>query len=161
MVEREPLPRLPPSGGPNVLFQQFRTGLAVRELMQEAVAGTGVTAEEYAILGVVNFFPDRTPTELAASLGIPPTTVSRHVGRFLRDGLAERRPNPDDGRSYLLRTTKSGRAVVETIAPLIADLVGALRPAAGMPLEQISTALEALERAAKQVVTDRRVATTR
>ena len=159
--ERELPPRLPPAGSPNVLFQQFRTGSAIRELMQEAVAGTDVSGEEYGVLGVISFFPDRTPTELAAALGIPPTTVSRHVSRFLAEGLAERRPNPSDGRSYLLRTTDRGRAVVETIAPRIGELVAALRPVSDVPLEEISAALEALERAAKRVLEDRRVDTTR
>ena len=161
MAERELPERLPPAGSPNVLFQQFRTGIAVRELMQEAIAGTGVTGEEYGVLGVITFFPGRTPTELATTLGIPPTTVSRHLTRFLADGLAERVPNPEDGRSYLLNPTGRGRAIVETIAPRIGELVAALKPVSEVPLEQISAALEALERAAKQVLEDRRVATTR
>ena len=92
-----------------MLFQSFRTGIALRELMRPAFEGADVTGEEYGVLGVLHFFPDRTPTELAAALGIPPTTVSRHVARFLSDGLAERIPNPEDGRSYLLRPTKPGK----------------------------------------------------
>jgi DNA-binding MarR family transcriptional regulator len=161
MSERELPSRLPPTGSPNVLFQGFRTGVATRELMQQAVAGTGVTGEEYGVLGVISFFPGRTPTELATTLGIPPTTVSRHVSRFLEDGLVERAANPDDGRSYLLHPTARGRAIVETISPRIGELVKALRTASDVPLEDISAALEALERAAKQVLHDRQVATTR
>ena len=127
MDPRRPLPpRLPPEGTANVLFQSFGTRMALRALMEHTYDGTGVTGEEYGVRGVLHFFPDRTPTELASALGIPPTTVSRHVGRFLRDGLAERRPNPEDGRSYLLRSTKKGGKIVETIAPRIAELVGAL-----------------------------------
>jgi DNA-binding MarR family transcriptional regulator len=79
----------------------------------------------------------------------------------LADGLAERVPNPEDGRSYLLNPTGRGRAIVETIAPRIGELVAALKPVSEVPLEQISAALEALERAAKQVLENRRVATTR
>jgi DNA-binding MarR family transcriptional regulator len=159
--ERELPPRLPPADSPNVLFQQFRTGVATRELMQEAVAGTGVTAEEYAVLGVIGFFPDRTPTDLATTLGIPPTTVSRHVSRLLDRGLAERAPNPSDGRSYLLRATERGDAAVQTIAPRVRDLVNALREVSDVPLEDVAAALRALEEAAKQVLDQRRVASTR
>jgi DNA-binding MarR family transcriptional regulator len=159
--ERELPPRLPPSGSPNVLFQQFRTGVAIRELMQEAVAGTGVTGEEYGVLGVIVFFPGRTPTELATTLGIPPTTVSRHVARFIADGLVERAPNPSDGRSYLLSPTARGRELVETIAPRVGELVAALKKVSEVPLEEIAAALAALETAAKQVVEERQVATTR
>jgi DNA-binding MarR family transcriptional regulator len=160
-TERELPQRLPPTGSPNVLFQQFRTGVAIRELMQEAVAGTGVTGEEYGVLGVIVFFPGRTPTELATTLGIPPTTVSRHVARFIADGLVERAPNPSDGRSYLLSPTARGREIVETIAPRVGELVAALKKVSEVPLEEIAAALAALETAAKQVVEERQVATTR
>jgi DNA-binding MarR family transcriptional regulator len=142
MTPREPLPpRLPPEGTTNVLFQSFRTGIAMRELMRTAVEGTGVSGEEYGVLGVLHFFPDRTPTELAAALGIPPTTVSRHVARFLRDGLVERTPNPEDGRSYLLRPTARGSKVVTTIAPRVGKLVEALGRASERPLVEIAESL--------------------
>jgi DNA-binding MarR family transcriptional regulator len=156
MTSREPLPpRLPPEGTANVLFQSFRTGVALRELMKPVFEGTGVSGEEYGVLGVLHFFPDRTPTELAAALGLPPTTVSRHVARFLRDGLAERRPNPEDGRSYLLRPTARGTKIVETIAPRVGELVRGLGEVSVRPLTDIAEALVALENAAKELASKR------
>jgi DNA-binding MarR family transcriptional regulator len=160
MVSRKPLPpRLPPEGTANVLFQSFRTNVALRELMKPVYEGTGITGEEYGVLGVLHFFPERTPTELATALGIPPTTVSRHVARFLRDGLAERTPNPEDGRSYLLRPTARGSEIVETIAPRIGELVKALGRASEQELPEIAAALVSLEDAAKRVLEDRVAAT--
>jgi len=156
MAAREPLPpRLPPEGTTNVLFQSFRTQVALRELMRTAVEGTGVTGEEYGVLGVIHFFPDRTPTELSEALGIPATTVSRHVARFLRDGLVERTANPEDGRSYLLRPTARGSRIVQTIAPRLQKLVAALGRASERPLAEIVEALVALEDAAKKVAATR------
>lgn len=156
MTPREPLPpRLPPEGTTNVLFQNLRTGIALRELMKPVFEGTGVSGEEYGVLGVLHFFPDRTPTELSAALGIPPTTVSRHVARFLRDGLAERRPNPEDGRSYLLRPTRRGMKIVETIAPRVGELVDGLAQVSAQPLTDIAGALVALENAAKELASRR------
>lgn len=152
MTMRDALPRLPAEGTANVLFESFRTQTAIRELMQGVIAGTGVSGEEYAILGVVEFFPDRTPTELAAALGIPPTSVSRQVASLLDKKLAKRRPNPEDGRSYLLRTTVKGSRVVQTIAPRIAERVQALGEAADRPLEEISASLASLEQAIKNVL---------
>ena len=137
------------------MFQSFRTGMAIRELTRSAVEGTGVNGEEYGILGVVHFFPDRTPTELAEALGIPPTSVSRHVARFLRDGLVERMDNPEDGRSYLIRTTAKGGAIVETISPRIGRIVQELAEASEVPLVDIAAALVALEKAAKAVAAAR------
>jgi len=156
MAPRDPLPpRLPPEGKANVLFQNFRTGIALRELMKPVFEGMGVSGEEYGVLGVLHFFPDRTPTELSGALGIPPTTVSRHVARFLRDGLAERRPNPEDGRSYLLRPTGRGAKIVETIAPRVGVLVQGLADVSERPLTDIADALVALENAAKELASKR------
>ena len=148
-------PRLPPAGTENVLFQHFRTGAALRELMRPAFEGTDITGEQYGLLGVVHFFPDRTPTELAAALGLPPTTVSRLVASFVEEGLAERRPNPADGRSYLLRATERGSGIVETIAPRIGEYVQALGGVSRRPLADIADALLALEEAARAVAAER------
>jgi DNA-binding MarR family transcriptional regulator len=155
MIEEPLPPRLPPEGTANVLFQNFRTAIAVRELMRPVFAGTGVSGEEYGVLGVLHFFPGRTPTELSAALGVPPTTVTRHVARFLRDGLAERTPNPKDGRSYLLRPTARGTKIVETIAPRIGELVRGLGEVSELPLADIAGALVALENAAKALASTR------
>jgi DNA-binding MarR family transcriptional regulator len=155
MAERELPPRLPPAGTENVLFQHFRTGVALRELMRPAFAESRITGEQYGLLGVVHFFPDRTPTELAEALGLPPTTVSRLVAGFIEEGLAERRPNPADGRSYLLRATDRGGRIVETIAPRIGEYVKALGGVSRRPLADIADALLALEEAARAVATDR------
>ena len=106
---REPLPRLPAEGTANVLFQRFRTQTAIRELMQGVIAGTGVSGEEYAILGVVHFFPDRTPTELAARARHPADIGFAPGRRAPRQEAGRAPPNPEDGRSYLLRTTAEGQ----------------------------------------------------
>ena len=51
--------RLPPRESDNVLFQLFRTQHALRPHMARVVEGTGVSADEYGVLGVVGFLrPD-------------------------------------------------------------------------------------------------------
>ncbi len=47
--------------------------------------------------------------ELALS---DPSTVSRQVAALVKDGLVERRADPDDGRASLLVATPEGQAVV-------------------------------------------------
>jgi DNA-binding MarR family transcriptional regulator len=127
----------------------FRTGQAVRELMLGAVAGTGVSPDEYAVLGAIGFLDSPSPTELASSLGVPPTTISRYVAGFVDAGLALRVPNPSDRRSYRLELTDEGRAIVKTIAPRIRRLNQEL--GAHADLETIRTGLVALEEAARAV----------
>lgn len=138
--------------GDNVLLQMFRTAQAVRDLMLQAVAGTGITADEYAVLGAIGVLRSVSPTELAARLHVPPTTISRHVARLVEAGLAERAPNPGDRRSYLLELTDEGRRIVRTIAPRVRRHVQRLAELADVGA--IDEALVELERAARAVAVD-------
>jgi DNA-binding MarR family transcriptional regulator len=138
--------------GDNVILQTYRVNEAVRELMLGAVAGTGITPPEYAVLSVIGVMRALPPTELAALLRIPPTTISRLVARVVDAGLALRSPNPADGRSYLLELTEEGRAVVRTIAPRVQRLVEEL--AARADVVEIEAALVSLEEAARALALD-------
>jgi len=141
-----------PLRGDNVLLQTYRTGQAVRELLVHAVSGTGVSPDEYAVLSVIGVLRSVPPTELATQLRVPPTTISRHVARFIDAGLVVRSPNPADRRSYLLELTESGRAVVSTVAPRIRKTLEQLRERADV--DEIEAALVTLEHAARAVSVD-------
>lgn len=142
--------RLPALEGENVLFQLFRTQQALRPLMAEVVAGTGVSPDEYGVLGVIGLAGPVTPTELARRLGMAPTTVSVYAARFVERGHVRRLPNPGDGRSYLLEATEEGRAVVRTIAPRIREAIERLRASTDRPLREIFESLVGLEEAARR-----------
>ena len=138
--------------GDNVLLQMFRTAEATRELMLGAVAGTGISPNEYAVLSAIGVMRSVSPTELASLLRVPPTSISRHVARVVETGLAVRSPNPADRRSYLLELTGAGRAVIATIVPRVRDLLERL--GARAPVEEIEAALVQLEDAARAVALD-------
>jgi DNA-binding MarR family transcriptional regulator len=140
-----------PARGDNVLLQTFRTLQPIRELMNRAVADTGITQDDYAVLGLIGAFGPITPSELSTRLGVPRTSMSRYVARFLEEALATRAPNPDDRRSYLLELTPRGREIVAVIAPRVRDTIAALREASQVPLAEITAALVELEFAAAAV----------
>ncbi|MGZ4174864.1 MAG: MarR family transcriptional regulator [Solirubrobacteraceae bacterium] len=54
---------------------------------------------------------------LAAELGLSAGTVSLRIDRLARQGLVERRPDPDDGRGALVSLTDRGREMFEACAP--------------------------------------------
>ena len=141
-----------PIRGDNVLLQMFRTSQAVHELMLGAVAGTGITPNEYAVLSAIGVMRAVSPTELASLLRVPPTSISRHVARMVDSGLAVRSPNAADRRSYLLELTEAGREVAGTIAPRIRQLVEQLRQRADV--DEIEAALVELEQATRSIVLD-------
>jgi len=54
---------------------------------------------------------------LASELGLSAGTVSLRIDRLVKRGLAERRPDPDDGRGALVTLTDRGRELFEACAP--------------------------------------------
>ena len=57
-----------------------------------------------------------SPTRVAAQLGVPPSSVSRHVQTLADAGLITSVPNPDDLRSYAIALTAAGRAELAHLA---------------------------------------------
>jgi DNA-binding MarR family transcriptional regulator len=51
--------------------------------------------------------------ELAEAKGTDASTVSRQAAQLVRDGLARRDPDPDDGRACLVALTEQGRAACQ------------------------------------------------
>jgi DNA-binding MarR family transcriptional regulator len=63
---------------------------------------TIVLLKTLAVLG-----PSRS-SELASAIHSDPSTVSRQVATLVRDGLVERRADPEDGRASVLVPTEHG-----------------------------------------------------
>ncbi len=54
--------------------------------------------------------------ELAARLGVEPPTVTKMLRRLENCGLVERRPDPNDARSFRVHLTDEGRSLEEPVA---------------------------------------------
>lgn len=87
------------------------------DYLGHALQGTGVRPAEYAIYSLMLEAGPRTPSELAAMLGMPLSTMSTYLGAMLGRGDAKRIPNPSDGRSVRVVLTDRGRGVVRTVNP--------------------------------------------
>jgi DNA-binding MarR family transcriptional regulator len=75
--------------------------------------GLGVPPARLSALSVLVFGGDRTMRELADAEMVTMATISRVVDGLEETGLAERRPNPDDARSWIVRATPRGRRLME------------------------------------------------
>ncbi len=93
----------------NVLFGVWLVSRGATNVLDTALAPSGLTADEFGIYSVLTAAETMTPSELARWMSAAPTTVSSYVKRFEARGHLERRRNPHDGRSYVLRLTPSGR----------------------------------------------------
>jgi DNA-binding MarR family transcriptional regulator len=102
-----------------------------------------------ALLTHVRDLEPVSPSELARVAGTPPTTLRDNIQRLVDRRLVRRVPNPDDGRSYLVRITPRGRATLEAADPALLTAYLALEehlPRAREEYEQLLAELnDALE----------------
>lgn len=76
-----------------------------------ALAPAGVEWSTYVLLfHLVKGGPQRSSV-LAARVNVDPSTVSRQIAQLVKLDLAERRPDPQDGRACLLAATTAGERI--------------------------------------------------
>ncbi len=78
------------------------------QLVERELAANGVEPNGYASLSLIGARGSMRLTELSEELGMPLTTASDVVRRLESRGAVRRRPNPDDGRSFLFELTAGG-----------------------------------------------------
>ena len=139
-----------PDDGENVLFSVWLVARATADLLDKALAASGLDADEFAVYSVLTSAPTLTPTELAKWMAAPPTTMSSYVKRFEARGHVVREPNPHDGRSYRLRLTDAGREAHRRAAELFTPALGTVVEALGDQEPTIRSALLTLRAALDQ-----------
>jgi len=82
----------------------------VRRLRQTPVQDE-VSEPEMAALARLDEAGPSTPSALARAERITPQAMGPTVSELVRRGLAERRPDPDDGRLTIVSLTEAGRQV--------------------------------------------------
>lgn len=87
--------------------------------------------------------PSRS-SALAAAVHSDPSTVSRQIAALVRDGLVERRADPEDGRASVLVATEAGTAMLEEQRKRIGLALS--RVVRQWPHEDVDTFLELFER---------------
>ena len=115
----------------NVLFDVWLVSRATTALLDEALRGSGLDSDEFAVYSVLASTEHMTPTELARWMSAPPTTVSSYVKRFEQRGHIVRTPNPDDGRSYRLSLTPAGRRAHQIAGTLSLPVLDTVRDRIG------------------------------
>jgi MarR family transcriptional regulator, organic hydroperoxide resistance regulator len=78
------------------------------QLVDRELAADGVESNGYAVLSLIGVRSGMRLTEVADELGMPLTTASDVVRRLEARGQVRRRPNPEDGRSFLFELTARG-----------------------------------------------------
>lgn len=134
----------------SILFDLFAASQKARVLLTDAMAESPLSPTEYAIYSLVFDVERITPTDMAARMGLPITTLLDHLHEMEGRDHLSRSSNPADGRSYLVSLTPTGlavhalagkhfdRAIVQLLDQLAVDEATARRV-----LEAIGAAAEA------------------
>jgi len=105
------------TGPPTVLFEVFWAHQKRKRLIERALAEVDLPPEDYPFYVLIGAEGPWTPTGLAERLLMPLSTVIFRVKRLERRGHAERVPNPEDGRSFLIRLTSQGQRLLDEARP--------------------------------------------
>jgi DNA-binding MarR family transcriptional regulator len=138
-----------------LLLDVFVLGQLAGDLLDRALAERGASPDGFAVHSVIGALGPLTPTQLAAWLGMPLTTVSDYLRRLDERGHLERLPNPDDGRSQLVTLTPEGRTALDQALPALRETVRLIEEHLRRPPEEIRAAFAELERALREIVSRR------
>ena len=78
------------------------------QVIERELSADGVDGSHYGTLSLIGAYGPLRLTEIASSLGLPLTTASDIVRRLEGRRHVRRRPNPEDGRSFLFELTARG-----------------------------------------------------
>lgn len=101
------------------LSQQLSRHARLLHMMKAQVANSMPAGVDWATIGVLAQLVTSGGTrqaDLAEASLLDPSTVSRYIGQLARQGLVERRSDPQDGRAVRLVATDKGRTIVENAA---------------------------------------------
>ncbi len=82
----------------------------------ESLARHGLSSSRAPVLWVISATGPRTQRELAESLRVSARNITGLVDALVADGFVSREPHPHDRRATLVTLTRSGKALVATIA---------------------------------------------
>jgi DNA-binding MarR family transcriptional regulator len=145
------------AGGPTILLDLFLTNQHRKRMIEAALVQTELPPEDYPVYVIVGAEGPWTPTRLASRLEMPLSTVLFRLGRLEGRGHAERIPNPDDGRSYLIRLTKDGERLLAKARPAFRDYAEAVEERLGPErVDALRAALDELREAVAAELESRR-----
>ncbi len=116
-----------------------------RRLVQRFEAeGLDVSAEEWAILLILQSLPDITATELSDRSLRDKTTITRTLDRLDRKGLVLRVRDTQDRRAVRLSLSPKGQATFDELAGIAGGLID--QTLEGIAPEDVSHAMTVMQR---------------
>ncbi|WP_047155127.1 MarR family winged helix-turn-helix transcriptional regulator [Aneurinibacillus tyrosinisolvens] len=104
-------------------FVLNNAGRRVSQLLSLHFSPYGITLEQWTVLNRLAEQDGINQKELARRTGKDQTNVTRILDQLERKGLARRKPNAGDRRSFLAVVTEDGRKLNEILVPIEAEAI--------------------------------------
>lgn len=91
----------------------FRLWRASHTRVADAFQSMGLTPALFAVLNYLSAHPGATQRAIGGAMGIDPSTMVSLVDELQRQGLAGRRPHPNDRRAHAVTISAKGRRALE------------------------------------------------
>jgi DNA-binding MarR family transcriptional regulator len=130
------------------------TSQYVGQIVDVQVTPIGIPPFLLALLTHVRDHEPVSPTEISRVSGAPMTTLRDNIQRLVDRKLVRRTPNPADRRSYLLRLTARGRAVMPAADPALLEAYLALERHLPRPRAEYERMLDELNDALEHALED-------
>lgn len=92
-----------------LVHQIFVLQRHLRCVTQQSVVSSGPGAALQGVMRIISDSGELRATELAQQLGIGAAGLSRHISELEELGWVQRRPDPQDGRAFLISLSPAGR----------------------------------------------------
>ncbi len=136
----------------NVILDLYVLQQRVGEFMETALAGTEVRPAEFAVFSQLGREP-MTPREISQRLGVTSSTLSGLLGAMQRRGDLRRTKNPDDGRSYRVELTTSGKARLRRCRTAFQKALETLDATLPQPADELRRSLLLIDAATEEAIT--------
>jgi DNA-binding MarR family transcriptional regulator len=141
---------------PGLFLQPFVVSQLVGSVIAEIVEGTGLSGTEFAVVSSLALWDDPTPTALAHTLGMPPTTLSAILKRLERRDLVRRARDPADRRRHVLRLSPEGRRARDRAVERFPRWLERVKDHLGGDPEHVLEPMRRLEAALRAALADAR-----
>lgn len=98
-----------------------RSALRASRMVEERLAAAGVKRKHFAVLVTLEDAGPTSQADLGRRLAIDRSDLHAIVAELEREGLIDRRRDPEDGRRNLVRLTRKGRGALARLERRIAQ----------------------------------------
>ncbi|MEO5337174.1 MAG: MarR family transcriptional regulator [Magnetospirillum sp. WYHS-4] len=102
-------------------FHLRRAQISVFSRFGRVIARDGITPGQFGILAVIGGNDSLTQSALSKAMGVERSTMVAVIDSLEGKGLVERRPSPDDRRSYALALTDDGKTLLARLKRKVRD----------------------------------------